>query len=272
MKKVLTAYKKATTKYSLSLGDNVRERSFLLLLLISSFAFTQTTDTLFSSANNFFKEGKYQKSIELYNQIEEKSEVSSELYYNLGNSYYKLNKVASTIYYYEKALKLNPLNENAQNNLVIAKRLTLDRIEELPKSILQRFNENYLQKLTYNEWATISITFSFIASLLFLLFYFSEISSRKRLYFVSSMFSFLVLILSIIITFNQFNKSKNTIEAIIFAEKAAIKNAPTLNSNDVFTLHEGTKVYVLDSVDNWKKIKLADGKIGWMIANELKEL
>jgi uncharacterized protein YgiM (DUF1202 family) len=104
------------------------------------------------------------------------------------------------------------------------------------------------------------------------LFYFSDASSRKRLYFGTSIFSFLFLITSILITYNQFATSKNTIEAIIFSEKTEVKNAPTFNSEDVFTLHEGTKVFVLDGVDNWKKIKLADGKIGWIIADELKLL
>ncbi|MGB0892327.1 MAG: SH3 domain-containing protein, partial [Flavobacteriaceae bacterium] len=180
--------------------------------------------------------------------------------------------VAPTIYNYEKALQLDPLNQDAANNLVFAKRLTLDAIEELPKTFLQRFNENYLQKFSFNQWAIIVVILSSLASLLFLLFYFSVTSSRKRMYFVTSILSFLLLIISLVITYNQYNFSKNNINAIIFSEKAEVKNAPTLNSEDVFTLHEGTKVKVLDAVDNWKKIKLADGKIGWIIASELKVL
>lgn len=248
------------------------KKIFLLFLMFSNLVWAQTSDTLFSEANNLYKDGKYTEAIALYNQIEAKGKVSSELYYNLGNCYYKLNKVAPTIYNYEKALQLNPLNEDAQNNLVFAKRLTLDRIEALPKSIFQKFNESVLQKLTYNEWAWVCVVLSFLASVLFLLFYFAEIPNRKRLFFVLSMISFLLLISSVAITFNQYNLDKNTIEAIIFTEKAEVRNAPTLNSEEVFTLHEGTKVLVLDAVDNWKKIKLADGKIGWMIANDLKLL
>ena len=83
------------------------------------------------------------------------------MYYNLGNSYYKLNKVGPTIYYYEKALKLNPLNDDVKNNLVFAKRLALDNIEELPKTIFQKFNKNYLQKLSYNQWAIVVVVFLF---------------------------------------------------------------------------------------------------------------
>ena len=236
----------------------------LLFLLVSSISFAQTANDLFENANALYKEGNYQKAIELYKEIENKKEVSSELYYNLGNAYYKLNKVAPSIYNYEKALQLDPLNEDAQNNLIIANRLTLDRIEELPKSVFQKINKNVLQKLTYNQWAALTIFLSFIAATLFLLFYFSYTPNKKRLYFTTSIISFLLLIVTLVITYTQHDQTKNTIEAIIFAEEIEVKNAPTSDANEIFTLHEGTKVNVLDTVDNWKKIKLIDGKIGWI--------
>lgn len=250
----------------------MKKLAILLFLLVSFSTLAQNTNDLFSNANSLYKEGNYEEAIKLYKQIESQNIASSELYYNLGNCYYKLNKVAPTIYNYEKALQLNPLNEDAKNNLILAKRLTLDRIEALPKSVFQKFNENYLQKLTYNAWAIVTVVISFIASILFLLFYFAYSPNKKRLYFSTSIISFLLLIISITITYSQYSQSKNTVEAIIFTEEISIKNEPTSNSDEVFTLHEGTKVLVLDSVDNWKKIKLADGKIGWTQSKNLKEL
>ncbi len=244
---------------------------FLLLILANSIA-AQNADENFSVANNLYKNNKFEEAIEFYKKIETQGLISSELYYNLGNSYYKLNKVGPSIYYYEKSLKLDPLNDDVKNNLVFAKRLALDNIEQLPKSVLQKFNKNYIQKLSYNQWAIVVIVFSVLASLLFLLFYFASTSSKKRFYFATSSISFILLFISFFITYNQYSFSKNNKEAIIFAEKSDVKNAPTLNSEDVFTLHEGTKVLVLDSVDNWKKIKIADGKIGWIIASEIKLL
>ncbi len=244
----------------------------ILLLLISSISSAQTVNDLFANANALYKNGKYQEAIKLYKQIENSEEISSDLYYNLGNAYYKLNKVAPSIYNYEKALQINPLNLDAQNNLIIANRLTLDRIEELPKSIFQKIDENIFQKLTYNSWAVITILLSFIASTLFLLFYFSYSPSKKRLFFTTSILFFLALVTTLIITFTQYNKTKNTIKAIIFSEEISVKNAPTSDSDEIFTLHEGTKVNVLDTVDDWKKVKLIDGKIGWTLANNLKEL
>ncbi|AUC86703.1 hypothetical protein CW731_10180 [Polaribacter sp. ALD11] len=248
-------------------------KKILFLLLMIAYSVTaQNADSLFTSANELYKNGAFEKAIEKYKEIEAQDAVSAELYLNLGNSYYKLNKVGPTIFYYEKALKLNPLNTDVKNNLIFAKRLALDNIEEVPKTIFQRFNKNYIQKFSYNTWAIIAVMFSFIASILFLLFHFSHTSIKKRIYFTTSSICFILLFFTLFITYNQYNQSKKNKEAIVFATKTEVRNAPTLNAEEVFTLHEGAKVIVLDVVDNWKKIKLADGKLGWIIAEEIKEL
>lgn len=244
----------------------------ILLLLFSVGISAQTADELFAKANNFYKDGKYEQAIDVYKRIIDKGEVSSELYYNIGNTYYKLNKVAPTIYNYEKALQLNPTNQDAHNNLVFAKRLTLDRIEALPKSVFQRFNESVLQKFSYNSWAKIAVLFSALGSLLFLLFYFTSISSKKRLFFTASISCFLLFVFSLFVAYHQFSNSKSSVEAIIFAEEVSVQNEPTNNSDEAFVIHEGTKVNILDTVDDWKKVKLIDGKIGWMLAKDLKEI
>jgi uncharacterized protein YgiM (DUF1202 family) len=244
---------------------------FLLLIITNTIA-SQTTSESFASANDLYKNEKFEQAITLYKKIELQGFVSSELYYNLGNSYYKINKVGPSIYYYEKALKLNPLNEDVKNNLVFAKRLALDNIEELPKTVFQKFNKNYLQKLSYNQWAIIVVLFSFLASVFFLLFYFAITPAQKRFYFSISSLSFMLLIISFLINYQQYLYTINNKEAIVFVEKTEVRNSPTLNSEVVFTLHEGTKVLVLDLVDDWKKIKLKDGKLGWIIADEIKML
>lgn len=248
------------------------KKILFLLIFISSFLKAQTADELFEDANNLYKENKFEEAIKLYQEIENQKVISSELYYNIGNAYFKLNKVAPTIYNFEKALKLNPLNKDAQNNLIYAKRLTIDKIKEVPLTFLQKINKNYLQKLSYNQWAIAVIIFSILGSILFLLFYFSDSPTIKRFFFTTSSISFILLITLFIITVNQYNFEKNTVEAIVFAEVVAVKNEPLSSSSEVFALHEGTKVVVLDAVDNWKKIKLADGKIGWILAKEIKEL
>ncbi|CAM1340096.1 tetratricopeptide repeat protein [Tenacibaculum amylolyticum] len=248
------------------------KKLFLLLVLVVATVGAQNANTIFSEANALYKNGEYQKAIDLYEQVVASKEISSELFYNLGNSYYKLNKVGPSIYNYEKALQLDPLNEDALNNLIFAKRLALDRIEELPKSALQKFNINYLSKLSYNQWAVITVLFSFIGAILFLLYYFTQTPARKRLFFTTSIFSFILLIISLAITYHQYNKVMNTVEAIVFVPEISVKNEPTKNAEEAFIIHEGTKVAVLDEVDDWKKIRLADGKIGWLKSGDIKVL
>jgi tetratricopeptide (TPR) repeat protein len=248
------------------------KKVFFLLLLISHTLIAQNTDSLFVSGNELYRNGAFEEAIKKYKEIEAQDLVSSELYLNLGNAYYKLNKVGPTIFYYEKALKLNPLNTDVTNNLIFAKRLALDNIKEVPKTIFQKFNDTYLQKLSYNEWAMIVVLFSFSTALFFLLFYFGHSPTKKRIYFTTSIFSFILLIFVVFITYHQYNQAKNKKEAIVFEERTTVRNAPTLNAEVIFTLHEGTKVVVLDTLENWKKIKIADGKEGWIIADEIKLL
>lgn len=248
------------------------KKTLIFLLFIAQSVLSQTADELFVKANDEYKKELYSEAIITYNQIDSLGFVSSELYYNLGNCYYKLNEVASSIYNFEKALLLDPLNVDAENNLVFAKRLTIDNIEELPKSLFQKIDESYVKKLSYNEWSWVSVVFSIVGVLLFLLFYFSFTPSKKRLFFVTSMLSFLLLIVSSVFAIKEYSYQQNTVNAIIFAQEIEIKNAPTPNSENIFTLHEGTKVAVLDTVDNWKKIKIADGKIGWILSENIKLL
>ena len=245
---------------------------FSIALLFSLVVSSQTSKELFSTANNLYQNGKYVEAIELYSTIEKQDLKSSDLFFNLGNCYYKLNKVAPSIYYYEKALKIDPTHEDALINLAFAKRMTIDVIEDLPKTFLQRFSSAVIQKLPFDTWAIIAVLASFLASLLFLLYHFSSSSKKKLFYFNTSIVAVLVLVISVFFAYHNYDTVQKNRTAIIFVAKVAIKNAPSTGSEEVFELHEGTKVLILDELDNWKKIKIADGKIGWIYTDDLKEI
>ena len=248
------------------------KKNLILLLFLSAQLFSQNSEQLFKEGNEQYKLSNYSEAISSYEKIEALGLISSTLYYNLGNCHYKLNQVASAIYNYEKALLLDPLNKDAQSNLVFAKRLTIDAIEEIPKTIFQKLDDAIVKKLSYNEWAIVNVVFSVLGTLLFLLFYFSFTPSKKRMFFVTSILSFLLLLVTLFFTIKEYTYSNTTVEAIIFSEETSVNNAPTDNSEKIFTLHEGTKVLVLDTVDNWKKIRISDGKTGWIISDKIKTL
>jgi tetratricopeptide (TPR) repeat protein len=243
-----------------------------MVLFVSVLQGQNSPKELFDQANELYRTNSYKKAIELYKAIVGQGMISSELYFNMGNSYYKLNEIAESIYNYEKALQLNSQNKDAKVNLVFAKRMTIDAIEELPKTVLQNFETVYVQELSYNQWAWISVVASLGLLLFFMGYYFSYVPSQKRIYFAALVACLLLLFSSVIISFKEHQYETNKLEAIVFQEVVAVKNAPSENSDDVFELHEGTKVSVLDNVAAWKKIKLADGKVGWIPKEALKEL
>jgi len=250
----------------------MKQLFFSITLLFSLVIVAQTNEELFSDGNNLYKNEKYTEAIELYTSIEKQGLKSDGLFFNLGNCYYKLNKVAPAIYYYEKALKVNPMHQDAMFNLAFAKRMTIDVIEDLPQTFLQRFSSNVIQKLPFDTWAIIAVIASFLASLLFLLYHFSYSSKKKLFYFNTSIFAVFIMLISVFFSFHNYKTVQQNRAAIIFVAKVEIKNAPSTSSEEVFELHEGTKVIILDELDNWKKIKIADGKIGWIYADDLKEI
>ena len=245
---------------------------FLFIFLISWFGHAQTLDSLFVQANKLYQQESYIEALELYQEIENKDVESSALYYNIANIYYKTNQVAPSIYYYEKALSLDPGNKDIVFNLDFAERMTLDNIEALPKSLGQKFRDGITLKFTYNTWAIIAVSLAFLFAILFLLYHFSYSTRKKRIYFITSILTVIFVSLSIFFAYKNSHFVKNDIQAIIFAPQTQVKSAPTKSSDVNFELHEGTKVQILETLDNWKKIKIVDGKTGWMNAEDLKEL
>ncbi|MDP2089325.1 MAG: SH3 domain-containing protein [Flavobacteriaceae bacterium] len=241
-------------------------KRFLIIIgmFLGLFVQAQSNQVLFEQANQLYKNADYKNAIVNYQKIENSGMHSDALYFNMANCYYKLNEAAPAIYYYEKTLKLNPLHDDAKYNLILANRMTIDVIDEMPKTLIQKIETNFLHKISVETWAMIAIVFSILTALLFLIYYFSYSSILKRVFFSISITTFGLMIIMILIALEGVNYEKNHQPAIIFSEKAVIKNAPTFNSEDVFVLHEGTKVDVIDTVDDWHKIKLADGKIGWV--------
>jgi tetratricopeptide (TPR) repeat protein len=244
----------------------------ILLIIVSNNINAQSSDSLFVEANKLYQQEDYEKALEIYTQIEAQDIVSDDLYYNIANANYKLNKVAPAIYYYEKALMFNPTNEDAAFNLGFAKRMAIDNIEPLPKTFIQKFKDGFVLKLTYNTWAWLAVILLFFFAVLFLLYHFSYDSNRKRLFFTVGTVSLLLAVLSLALAYQNYDHVLKSNYAIVFAQQTEVKTAPTMSSEVNFQLHEGTKVQLLESLDNWKKIKIADGKIGWIIADDIKEL
>lgn len=245
---------------------------YIILIGLSSFSYAQD-DALFKRGNAMYNEGKFQDAINSYEQILTHNKHSAELYFNLANAYYKTNQVAPSIYNYEKALRLAPDDKDIKNNLAFANNMTIDGIETIPKAGFSKIMSNITSAFSFDAWSMLSVTLVILFVTLFLMYYFSYSTTKKRLLFVSSFGSLFLSIIALTFAFNSYSEVKNDNPAIVFAVESEIKVEPNLRSEVAFNLHEGTKIQVLEDFNgNWSKIKLADGKIGWIPKSDIKLL
>lgn len=248
----------------------IRIFAFLMLWFIS-FANAQN-DTLFNNGTEAYNQGDYNKAIEHYLKILENGEHSAELYYNLGNSYYKLNQIAPSIYYYEKALLLKPNDPEIENNLGYAQNMTLDAIETMPETGLSKIYSTVVSVLSFDQWGYTAVILMMLFVILYIAFYYLKYATQKRIAFITGMLCLFLAITAAIIAFMAYGDFKADQPAIVFSDEVIIKSEPNTRSQEVFRLHEGTKIYVLEELNDWKKIRIVDGQTGWLASENIKLL
>ncbi len=245
------------------------KKLLILFLLTTQFFFAQEG---FERGNDFYRKGKYEQAITEYESVLSGKQHSADLYFNLANCYYKLNKVAPAIYNYEKALVLNPDDAEITNNLKFAQKLQIDEIKVIPTVGFSKMVHDFASIFHYNTWAWISVGFSVLFLLFFIGYYFSQMTLTKRIFFFGMFVLVFLLLLSVSAAISEKNDFESEKPAIVFAEMVLVKSEPQKASNTVFTLHEGTKVFVLEALENWKKIQLTDGTEGWIEKTAIKEV
>lgn len=243
----------------------------VLAVFLSLFV-TAQNESLFHKATTAYNDGNYQDAVKNYLQILDNGEHSANLYYNLGNSYYKLNQIGPSIYYYEKALLLNPKDTEIRNNLSFAQNMTIDAIEPVPQTSLSKAIKSFKEILSFDQWAYMAVGCMFLFVFFYLAFYFLRFAAQKRIAFIISLLTLFFMAVSIVMAIVQYQDFSTTQPAIIFTEESKVKAEPNNRSNEVFVLHEGSKVFVEDQLGDWNKIKLVDGKTGWIPASDLKML
>ncbi len=249
----------------------VKRFGFVVLFFISVMGWSQNA-ALFEQGKEQYKAQNYQEAISTWKKIIDNGQHSAEVYFNLGNAYYKLNKIGPAIYFYEKALQLNPADKDIKTNLQFAQNARVDVIEPLPKTLFQKWYNTLSSILTFDGWAVASVVFSFAFSLLFLLYYFSFSEGKKRLFFLSSMLFLFLFTGSFLLAFLTYSDSQNNHPAIVFTESTQVKTEPNMGSETAFTLHEGTKIQLLEEEDNWARIQIENGKEGWIPLEDVKGL
>lgn len=240
-----------------------------ILLLISQ---TIGAQTAFEQGNQFYQKENYKAAIASFESILNSGKESAAVYFNLGNCYYKLHQVGPAVYNYEKALLLNPNDEEIKTNLDFARKMAIDDIKVIPKVGFHKLIADFTSKYHYDSWAWIAVGFSFLFLLSFAGYYFSQKTALKRVLFFSLFMWFLGIGVSAFSGFYEKTRLNNEQPAIVFAETTPLKSEPKSASQDATVLHEGTKVYVLESIANWKKVALTDETTGWIEDSAIKEI
>lgn len=236
------------------------------MLPMGSFANNFTAEL--DSASSCYQATQYEQAIAIYENIVSQGYESSELYFNLGNAYYKSNKFPYAIANYERALKLNSTDEDIQFNLQLANTHVVDKIDVLPEFFLKTWGQSLVRAFTSNQWAIISIA-SFVVCLVLLLIFF--LSDRMMLRKVTFSVGLLLLICAFF-TFRFSGKQKDMLmnepDAIVVTPSVVVKSSPDNMGTELFLIHEGLKVKVTNQQGDWSEIKLSDGNKGWVKTND----
>jgi tetratricopeptide (TPR) repeat protein len=261
----------------------IRYRIKILLVILFAVQFilvkqgkvyAQTDDDYknIKKANKAYVDEKFDSAVTIYEKIITKGYIAPELNYNLGNAYYRLGDYKRAILNYERALLLNPDDENTKANLELSQRFIQDKIDVVPTFFLIRWLQAFVDMFSANTWSYINI-FSFVLFLVLItLFLFSgRVPIRK----LSIYFGFLLIVISIIsfyCAYSQDQKQSSHSTAIIFSPAVTVKSSPNKNGTDLFIIHEGLKVVITGESSGWKEIRLSDGKIGWLPAKTIEKI
>lgn len=242
----------------------------IILLIFFNSVFASEAEVLMNEANQLYQNKNYETAIEKYNSILVEEYESPALYYNIGNSYYRSAQVGLAILNYERGLKLDPSNEDLLYNLSIIKARTADRIKEVPKLFIVEWWELLLSVLSTTMWQIVVILFYLLLLGSIVLYFFTKSGTTQRLTVFSSLFGLLGVIIFSIILFANLQRETSTDYGILTTHTISAKQSPNETSDDLFVIHEGLKVAVQETFGEWYKIKLSDGKVGWLPKNSLE--
>ncbi len=250
------------------LGVPVNHRSkiiSLLAVLLWTFgAPGQGSQMLFQQATTAYQNQQFSEASELYLNILSRGFESKEVYYNLGNCYYRLNDIGKSILYYEKALRLDPHDNDVRYNLELANLRVIDRIELPPRFILFEWWDTLKVYYSVSQLTRlVSIFFATTLGLVILWLFIKKDRLRSWIISAALLTGILVIFWTYVLITRVTEQSKHR-EAIVQVPLVTVMSAPDENSTEVFVLHEGVKIRLEESRTDWVMISLPDGKSGWV--------
>lgn len=229
-------------------------------------------DTLWARANAAYSNGSYREAIALYETLLSEGVHSDKLYYNLGNSWFKQGRMGKAILNYNRALLLDPMDEDTQYNLAMANARIVDKIDAVPEFFLKGWLRDLGLLLSSNAWAVLGLVFlglTFAAVILWLL---SNTLTLRKVGFYGGLTTLILCLACTFYAHFQRTRLLYSPEAVVMNLVAPVKSSPGSGSKDIFVLHEGTKVRMLEQLDGWTEIVLSDGNKGWITSNAIEAI
>ena len=265
---------------SIDSGLKTRGKSFrkvaTVVTLLLSIGFSMNIqakdlDSLWTAGVQAYTDGKFSDASAAWTSIEESGQKSAKLYYNLGNAWFKQGNYPKAILNYERALRLDPSYSDARYNLEFTSNFVQDKIEPVPEFILKSVARKVCYVMGSNAWAVIFLVLLAAALMMGLLFLLGASVGKRRAGFYCGIVLLLLSAGALSFSIWQKSDSVKTDTAIVMSPVSSVKSSPSSGSSkDLFVIHEGTKVTILDEVGSWKNIALADGRQGWLTSNELE--
>jgi hypothetical protein len=231
-----------------------------------------TVDRIFGEANELYRKENYEAAISKYEYIATHFKLhSTELYFNLGNAYYKLNKIAPAVLNYERALLLDPKNHDTRVNLGYVHKMMIDEVAEVPEAGFFAILSKLTRLMSPDAWAITAVIWAFLILILFCIFFLSQNPRFKKLLFFAMFLALAFVLFSVFAGFFEKSRSCNSKPAIVFGV-VSVLSEPKQSATEAAVLHEGTKVYVMEELDQWRHVKLPNGNDGWLNAASIKEI
>ncbi len=227
-------------------------------------------DSLWARANAAYSNGSYRQAVELYETLLGRGVHSVKLYYNLGNSWFKQGRMGKAILNYNRALLLDPTDEDTEYNLALAHARIVDKIDTVPEFFLKSWLRQLGLMLGSNTWAVLSLVFlglTFAAVILWLL---AGTLRGRKIGFYGAVTALILCFLSLFYADFQRNRLLHNREAVVMNLVAPVKSSPGAGGKDLFVLHEGTKVRMQETLDGWTEIVLSDGNKGWIASDAIE--
>ena len=238
-------------------GDSVNIRN-------TEFSSSKLEDATKSEGDSAYIRNDFASAIQIYESLLRKGD-AADVYYNLGNSYYKVNEIAKAILNYERALLLQPGNGDIRANLEIARGKTVDKVEAVPEVFFVTWTKALINSMSVDAWAVWGVV-SFLLLIVSLYFFiFSKQVVLKKVGFITGIIFLIVVVMANVFASKQKEELLNRDTAIIMSPSVTVRSTPSENGTSLFILHEGHKVNIKDdSMKDWKEIRLEDGKVGWV--------